>query len=101
MLFCWNWEDRLADVVQKRDEKMVDARADQGGARDGEDPCDDDAACNAPTNGGEGTRSADADNGASDRVRCTDGNAELCVHDQREAAGGLRSGTAEQIGRAS
>ena len=74
---------------------MVDARADQGRARDGEDPGDNDATRDAPTNGGKATRGADADNGASDRVRCTDGNAELGVHDEREAAGGLRSESAE------
>jgi len=82
-------------VIQERDEKMVDARADQGRARDGEDPGDNDATRDAPTNGGKATRGADADNGASDRVRCTDGNAELGVHDEREAAGGLRSESAE------
>src|SRR5256885_6564975 len=68
---------------------MVDARADQGGAGDGEDPGHDDAARNAPTNGGEPTRGADADDCAGDGVRGADRNAEERVADDGEATGGF------------
>src|SRR5256885_3637797 len=74
---------------------MVDARADQGGARDGEDPCDNDAARDAPTNGGEPTGGADANDCAGDRVRGADRNAEERVANDGEAASGFGGEAAE------
>src|SRR5207247_11274300 len=74
---------------------MVDARADQGCARDREDPGNNDAACDAPTNGGEPTRGADANDCAGDGVRGADRNAEQRVANDGEAAGGFGGEAAE------
>ncbi len=74
---------------------MEDTSADQGSAGDGEYPGPDDAAGDAPADGGEAARGADADDSARDGVCGADRDAKDRVHDQREAAGGFRREAAE------
>ena len=85
---CWN-------LAQKGCEEVEESGADQGGPGDGEDPGPDNAAGDAPADGGKAARGADADDSASDRVCCTDGDAESGVHDEGKAAGRFRCEAAE------
>lgn len=66
---------------------MENARADERRAGNGKNPGPDDAASDAPANGGEAARSADADDRPGDGVRRADGDAEISVHGERNTAG--------------
>src|SRR6266436_9291768 len=81
---------------------MENASADKGSARDGEDPGPDDAAGDAPADGGEAARGSDTDDGACDGVGGADRNAKMSRSEQGECASGLRGETPEwhQFGNA-
>jgi len=66
---------------------VKDARAEEGGAGNGEDPGEDDTTRYAPADGREAASSADADNGAGDGVRGADRDAEFCGGKERDGAG--------------
>src|SRR5260370_701274 len=74
---------------------MKDACAEEGGAGDGEDPGEDDAARYTPADGGKAAGSADADDGAGDGVGGADGDAEMGGAHQGESAGGFGGKSAE------
>src|SRR6267142_1953921 len=76
---------------------MKDARAEEGGAGNGEDPGENDTTRHTPADGGEAASSADADNGAGDGVRGADRDAEFCGGKERDGAGGLGREAAERI----
>src|SRR5207245_7001313 len=76
-------------------EEMEEGGAEEGGAGDGEYPRIDDAASNAPADGGEAASGADSDNGPGDGVGGADGDTENGVCDQGEAACGFRGETAK------
>src|SRR5579871_832001 len=86
---------RSVNLIEEQGYQAVEASADERGAGNGKHPSPNDAASYAPANGGEATRSADANNRAGNGVGGADGNAEFCVHDEREAAGGFRGESAE------
>src|SRR6266403_1956519 len=83
----WRISSTASSTVAK---ELEEGGAEEGGAGDGEDPGEDDAARNAPADGGESAGSADANDGAGDGVSGADGDAENGVGDEGEAAGGFR-----------
>src|SRR6267143_2293551 len=70
--------------------------ADEGGAGDGHHPGEDDAASDAPADRSQAAGSANADNGAGDRVRGADRDTEMRRAPQRQRTGGLRRESAER-----
>src|SRR5579863_2884167 len=67
-----------------------------GGARNGQYPCEDDTASNAPANRGQAAGGADADDCARDGVRGADGYAEVRCSPQRQRTGSLRGESPER-----
>src|SRR4029077_15064034 len=76
-------------------DELEEASAEEGGARNREDPGEDDAAPDAPTDSGKAARGSNAYNGAGDGVRGANRNAEDSVHNERGAASGFRGKATE------
>src|SRR5579864_2836011 len=90
-------EGRRLRLVQPEGEHAVEGGAEEAGGWDGEDPGPDDAARDAPADGGEALRCADAGDGSGDDVRGADGNAGGGGAEQSERGGGLRSESRERL----
>ena len=78
-------------------QEAIESGTEEGGAGNGEDPGEHNAAGDAPANGGEASRRANTHDGAGDRMRRADGNAEFRRAEQRQGPGGLRGKAAEGI----
>src|SRR5258707_229982 len=74
---------------------MVEAGADQGAAGDRKDPSPDNAASDAPADGGKAAGRPDSNDRAGDGVRGADGDAKSCGGEERERTRGFGSKAAE------
>ncbi len=87
--------ESVVGLVEKHEEGVKEAGADECGAGNGEDPSPHDAAGDAPTYGGEAPRGTDADDGTGDGVSGANRDAEMRGAKQRKGASRLRRETAE------
>src|SRR3989441_6352740 len=95
-LYCGQLRERQKSLAPPKLQTVKNGGAEEGGAGNRQNPGPNNAAGDAPMNGGEAVRGAHTDDGAGNRVRGADGNAEMGRACQRERAGGLRGKPAKR-----
>src|SRR5207244_11657240 len=97
-LYCGQLRERQKSLAPPKLQTVKNGGAEEGGAGNRQNPGPNNAAGDAPMDGGEAVRGAHTDDGAGNRVRGADWNAEMGRAGQRERAGGLRRSEERRVG---